>query len=148
MEKIYAKVISDPSRGLLSFGKNKEDNDKLTILRKDFDDIAVTAIENAQEIIEVKNENAKLDELSDHLVAEHDRFTKKVIPELERRISTYKNGYDESEKKRRDLAYEKQSLELKIAKVPRELWEQYNPPPPPPPQQTRQTSRSNRGASR
>jgi hypothetical protein len=55
IQKIHDRVLPDPNRRIFSFGKDKEDNDRLTIRRKDWCDIAVTAHENSVEIAKLEN---------------------------------------------------------------------------------------------
>ena len=121
IEKIHAKALSDPNRSLFAFGKNKEGDDKLTILRKDFNDIAITAIENSKQISALKKHNKELSDANKHL-------NDKKIPALKENLYHVTQSHAESQYKNQNLERHSKNLEREISQVPKEVWEQYNPP--------------------
>jgi len=136
IEKIHAKVLSDPNRSMFSFGKGKEGSDKLTILRKDFDDIAVTAIEISNQITKLKKRNKDLSEA-------YHRLSDEEIPKLKNDIHNISRSYAETKYKNQSLESENKKLQHQISSVPQEVWERINTQPSPVTQHNKQHSRGN-----
>jgi len=138
IEKIHAKALSDPSRSLLAFGKSKEDDDKLTILRKDLNNIALTAIENSKQNSALKKRNKDLSDANQYLTDEE-------IPALKGSIYSANQSYAESQYKNQILERHSQKLEREISQVPIEVWEHYNPPVQAATQKQKRNSRADDG---